>query len=411
MATAFWKGPFHAGRRILAKVWLKTFPNLKIIGVTGSYGKTNTTCAIACVLSSKFKTLQTDLNLDTIYNLPITILKLRPGHQVLVLEYGVDHVGEMDLHLGLVRPQIGVLTGITPVHSDRQLLGSLEGIIKEKGKLLKALPKSGWAILNHDDEKVRKMAKLTRAKVVWYGTEKKCDYWVDRAKVDLSGTSFTLHHGQKEKKIKFGLVGKHFVQEALAAAAVGDICGLSLDDVAKRLQKLKPLPGRMSVERGPLGTILLNDSLRANPASTMAGLETLAAIPSDSEGRKVAVLGEMGELGKYAKGEHRKIGKKAASLKIDFLVGIGPLQKLTAEEAIKAGMKKDHVFPVKDVFEAAQILEKILKKGDIFYLKASLLRHVERVIFLLEGGKVGCRLISCHIYEDCQFCPRLRKGT
>lgn len=409
MATASWKVPFHQARRFLAKAWLKVFPNLKIVGITGSYGKTNTTRAIAQVLSQRYKTFRTDLDLDTIYNLPVTILKLRLGHQVLVLEYGVDNVGEMDFHLSLVRPQIGVLTGISPVHSDPELLGSLEGIIAEKGKLLKTLPDDGWAILNHDDEQVREMAKQTSAKLIWYGKSLKCDYWADQIKIDLSGTSFTLHHGKKQKKIKFGLVGKHFVHSSLAAAAVGQIYGMGLNQIAKQLEKLTPLPGRMSVEKGPSGTILLNDSLRANPASTMAGLETLSQLPC--QGRKVAVLGEMGELGKYAKGEHRKVGKKVASLKIDFLVAIGPLQKLTAREAIKAGMAKNRVFPVKDVFEAAQSLKKILKKGDIFYLKASLLRHVERVIFLLEGKKVDCHQISCHEYENCQSCPRLRKNS
>lgn len=407
MASSFWKAPYHAARRVLAQAWLKAFPDLKIIGVTGSYGKTNTTCAITCVLSSKFKTLKTDLNLDTIYNLPMTILKLRPGHQALVLEYGVDRVGEMDFHLRLVTPQIGVLTGITPVHSDRQLLGSLEGIIKEKGKLLKALPKGGWAILNHDDNKVRKMAKLVRAKIVWYGQAESCDYHACDIKVDFSGTSFTLFHKKRKKRIKISLVGKHFVHEALIAAAVGEIFGLGLEEIARELGKLQPLPGRMSVEKGPLGTILLNDSLRANPASTLAGLETLAALPC--QGRRVAVLGEMGELGKYARVEHQKVGRKVASEKIDFLVSVGPLQKLVAEEAIKAGMKKDYVFTAKDVFEAAKILRKILKKGDLFYLKASLLRHIERVLFLLEGQKISCQATSCHFYENCQFCHRLRK--
>lgn len=407
METVQWKQPFHQARRILAKLWLKFHPQVTIIGVTGSFGKTNTTRAIAQVLSSKYKTLQTDLNLDTIYNLPITVLKLRLGHKVLVLEYGVDHVGEMDFHLGLVRPQIGVVTGITPVHSDPGLLGSLEGIIEEKGKLLKALPRGGWAILNHDDENVRKMAKLTRARIVWYGQAESCDYRAGDIKVDFSGTSFTLFHKKRKKRIKISLVGKHFVHSAMAAAAIGQIYGIDFDEVTKQLERLKSLSGRMSVEKGPLGTILLNDSLRANPASTIAGLETLRALPC--QGRRVAVLGEMGELGKYAKQEHQKVGRKVASEKIDFLVSVGPLQKLVAEEAIKAGMKKDNVFTTKDVFEAAKILRKILKKGDLFYLKASLLRHIERVLFLLEGKKIGCQATSCHFYENCQFCPRLLK--
>ena len=131
-----WKQPFHQARRVLAKTWLKFFPNLTIIGVTGSYGKTNTTRAIAQVLAEKYQTLQTDLNLDTVYNLPITLLHLRPGHQKLVLEYGVDHQNEMEQHLSLVKPSIAVVTGINPTHSEPELLGSVSGIIREKSKLL-----------------------------------------------------------------------------------------------------------------------------------------------------------------------------------------------------------------------------------------------------------------------------------
>ena len=143
---------FHILQREFARLWLKLFPKLIIIGVTGSYGKTNTVQAIEAVLKTKFQTLTTDINLDTTYNLPITLLKIRPKTQVLILEYGIDHKGEMDKHLALVKPQVVVITGITPVHSDKNLLGSLEGIIKEKSKLIEALAGKDWAILNFDNQ-------------------------------------------------------------------------------------------------------------------------------------------------------------------------------------------------------------------------------------------------------------------
>lgn len=418
MIASVWKQPFHASRRFLAKVWLNFYPQVTIIGVTGSYGKTNTTRAIAQVLSLKYKTLQTDLDLDSIYNLPITILKLRPGHKILVLEYGIDHVGEMGFHLSLVKPQIGVLAGITPVHSDPGLLGSLEGIIQEKGKLLESLPSDGWAILNWDDENVRKMADKTKAKILWYGATRNCDFWADEIKVDFSGTSFNLHAEKLEKpslKIKVPLIGEHFVHTALVAVAIGWIQGLTREEIASGLSKLEPLAGRMSLEKGPKGTVLLDDHLRASPASAMAGLKTLAVLPYQArlparQGRKIAILGEMGELGKSAEEEHRKIGKFVASLKIDFLVSVGPLQKLVVEEAIKNGMKKETVFWAKDVIEAAEILKRILKKGDLLYLKGSLLRHLERIFLILGEKPVRCRVISCHFYEPCPSCPNLRKG-
>ena len=403
--TAQWKQPFHQARRFLAKLWLKFHPQVKIIGITGSYGKTNTTLAIATVLSQKYKTLQTDLNLDTIYNLPLTLLKLR-NHEILVLEYGVDHQNEMDFHLSLVKPSVAVVTGINPTHSDPELLGSLAGVIEEKGKLLAALPKDGLAFLNRDDFHVRQMAKKTKAKVIWYGTSSKADFWAEEVKVDFSGTGFSLHQQDKKYRLKTGLVGQHFVHECLAAAAIGRSLGLNWQEIKRGLIKLKPLKGRVSLEKGPKGSILINDALRANPASTMAGLQVLAEL--STKGKRIAVLGEMGELGDLAEEGHREVGRNVAELKIDYLIGIGPLQKLTTQEARKQGMKKENVFWAKDVHQAAKLLEKLLKKGDLFYLKGSLLRHLERVLLLLESKKVDCQLTACHQYQPCSSCPSLK---
>jgi UDP-N-acetylmuramoyl-tripeptide--D-alanyl-D-alanine ligase len=402
--TQPWKQPFHQFRRLLAKLWLQLHPQVKIIGITGSYGKTNTALAVATVLSQKYKVLQTDLNLDTVYNLPITLLKLR-NQEILVLEYGVDHQNEMDFHLSLVKPSIAVVTGINPTHSDPELLGSLEGVIKEKGKLLEALPKDGLAILNRDDENVQKMAKKTKAKIIWYGTSSRCDFWADEIRVNFSGTSFTLHQDGKKKRLKTGLIGRHFVHECLAAAAVGRSLGLNWQEIKRGLAKLRPLKGRVSLEKGPKGSILINDSLRANPASTVAGLQVLSDLPA--KGRRIAVLGEMGELGDLAEEGHREAGRKVAELKIDYLIGIGPLQRSTTQEAMKQGMKKENVFWAKDVHQAAEILKKLLKKGDLFYLKGSLLRHLERVLLILDGKKVGCQVTSCHQYQPCPSCPSL----
>src|SRR3989344_1350437 len=162
---------FHTSRRLLAKLWLQSHSKATVIGVTGSYGKTNTVAAIEAVLAQKYKTLTTDSNLDTNFNIPITILKLT-NHEKLILEYGVDHVGEMNRHLSLAKPRIAVVTGISPVHADKEHLGSLENIIKEKAKLVKAVPKEGFAVLNYDVPEVRAMAGLCPGKVVFFGIDK-----------------------------------------------------------------------------------------------------------------------------------------------------------------------------------------------------------------------------------------------
>ncbi|KPJ70311.1 hypothetical protein AMJ51_02295 [Microgenomates bacterium DG_75] len=405
---------FHETRRKIAKFWLKLNSQVTIIGITGSYGKTNTTRAITQVLSEKYRTLQTDLNLDTIYNLPITLLKLRPYHQKLILEYGIDQIGEMEnFHLWLVKPHLAVMTGITPVHSDKEHLGSLKNIIKEKGRLLEVLPKNGLAILNHDDLYVRQMAKKTKAQVIWFGLDKKADFWADKIKVSLKDTRFRVHYldsNQQRKTIdlKTGLIGRHFIHSCLAAMIIGLNQGLSLKQIARGLKKIKPLEGRVSLEKGPNGSVLIDDSLRANPASTKVGLELLSELKTKH--KKIAVLGEMGELGKFAQKEHQKIGELIAKLGIDYLIAIGPLQKLTAHAAIKKGMTIERVFWVDNIVEAAQKLKKIINQNDLLYLKGSRLRHMERLLLVLEGRKVDCRVPFCHFYHHCRDCQYLKTG-
>lgn len=396
---------FHLTRRLLAKFWLEVNPQLRIIGITGSYGKTNTAVAVAKVLSKKYSTVQTDLNLDTVYNLPITILKVKPWTEALVLEMGVDHPGEMDFHLSLVKPQIGILTGITPVHSDKEHLGSLEGIIKEKAKLLQSLPVDGLALINYDDENARKMAKSTKAKMFFYGTDKKnCEVWADEVNVRMEGLTFNLHHQGKVLPIATGLIGSHHIYTCMVAYLVGTYLGVNDEKILQALAELKPLPGRLSLEKGPKGSILVDDSRRANPASTISGLVTLEELPGK---RKIAVLGEMGELGSFSRKGHQQVGEKLAQLKIDYLVAVGSLTKDIVNEAVKNGFGKEKIFWAKDVSEAASVLDKILKKDDLLYLKGSLLRHLERIILLLEGKQVNCRLVSCHDYNSCLTCSKL----
>ena len=389
------KDLFHNSRRVVAKFWLLTHKNTEVVGITGSYGKTNTTAAIFQVLAEKFKVLSTDLNLDTRYNIPITVLKLA-DHQKLVLEYGIDRVGEMSHHLFVAKPHIAVITGITPVHADKLHLGSLENIIQEKGKLAAAVPKDGWVVINWDDQFARQIAEEAKGKVIFYGKNKyHCQLWATHIKTDYKGTYFRLHFQGQTHEVKMQLIGKHHAYTAMAATAVGFICGLKWREISKGLAKLTPLAGRGNIEPGPKGTLILNDSRRANPASTIAGLQTLADLPAK---RKIAVLGQMSELGKYEEESHRAVGRKVTETKPDYLLCVGGPTKFIAEEARK-GMKKEQIIFVKDVFEASGVLSGILKKGDLWYLKGSLLRHLERIPLILEGRDVDPDDIAFHRYE------------
>lgn len=389
----FHKQLFHSSRQILAKHWLSFMPALQI-AITGSQGKTNTCRVITEILSLIGPTVRTDTNLDTVYNVPITALKVRPWTKFAVFELGVDHPNEMDLHLQIVKPKIGIVTGISPVHTDKEHLGSLENLIKEKRKLIEALPEYGFAILNYDDKNVRNMGISTKAKILWYGTDAtNCDIWVDpeSIRLSLSGTEFKLFSEDAKEPIPIttGLIGKHHVYTIMSTLLVFQATqtfigtNVSIDRLINTFMSLKPLRGRMSVEPGPLGTTVLNDSLRANPSSTAAGLETLSQIEYTG-GKKIAILAEMGEL-EHPEEEHIKIGKLLGDLDIDIVIGIGPMQKYVIEEALHSNLSKNDVYFAKDVYDAANFLKKVLQKGDLIYLKGSLYRHVERVLMILEG--------------------------
>lgn len=396
------KDLYHFLQRSLAKVWLEVNLQLTVVGVTGSYGKTSAVTAIAKVLASKYSVNKTDLNIDTIFNLPITILKTKLWNEVLVLEYGVDHIGEMDKHLSLVKPKIAVLTGITPVHADKEHFGSLENIIKEKRKLIDALSPDGLAIFNYDDEIVRKIGEGYRGRKIFYGANKEADVWANNIKISTSGTKFIVHEGDGGVEVETGLLGYPAVYSCLVAWAVGRELEVPEDMIIKSLKELKPLKGRFNIEPGPLRTTLINDSLRANLASTISGLKSFAEFP----GRKIAVIGEMGEAGEMEKQIHQSVGREAANLKLDYLVGVGPLAKFIVDEAKKSGMMGSSLFWAKDVREGTEILKKIIKKDDLLYLKASLLRHLERIIYILSGEKISCTEVACHNYEQCSTCSK-----
>lgn len=389
------KSLFHNLRRLVAKIWLLFHQNVEVVGVTGSYGKTNTTSAISTVLAEKFKVLETDTNLDTRYNIPITVLRLS-DQKKLILEYGIDKPGEMDFHLFVARPKIAVITGITPVHADKDLLGSVENIIKEKSKLVAAVPRSGWAIINWDDQQARETVEKVKGKTIFFGRNRyHCEFWASHIKTNFNGTSFKFHFRNSSHVVRIPLVGKHHVYTAMAAAIVGVIFGMKWRQIKMGLSKLVPLEGRLNIEPGPKDSVILNDSRRSNPASAVAGLQTLADLHAK---RKIAVIGEMGELGKYEMEGHRAVGHKAALTKPDFLICVGQATKHTAEEATK-GMRKNQVVWVKDVFEAAGILSGMLRKGDLWYLKGSLLKHLERIPLIIEGKEVDPDEIASSRYE------------
>jgi UDP-N-acetylmuramoyl-tripeptide--D-alanyl-D-alanine ligase len=395
---------FHYFRRVAAKNWLSRMPGVQI-AITGSQGKTSTTQIITNICQSFGETVATDLNLDTTFNLPITALRVKPSTKYIVWELGIDHPGEMARHLEIAKPKIAVITGISPVHTDAEHMGSLKKLIEEKRRLIEVLPTDGTALLNYDDEHVRGMAKFTKAKVVWYGSDpKKCDVWVDRKSVNVSLEGTTAAFATKDSKfeIKTRLMGIHTVYNIMVGYLVMKAINSrgTYTDFQRIMNQVEPLRGRMNVEPGPFNTVVINDSLRANPQSTYTGLRTLDEI-SYTKGRKIAVIGEMGELERPEE-EHKKTGRQIAKMKFDYVLCIGPLRKLTVDEAIKNGFPKNKIEFAENVFEAADKLKTLLKTNDLWYLKGSLLRNYKRILQILNGEKVCCDATLCP-YNHCGY--------
>jgi UDP-N-acetylmuramoyl-tripeptide--D-alanyl-D-alanine ligase len=400
---------FHQTRRFFAKHWLSLFHPIQI-AITGSQGKTSTTQYLAKILSVDGPTVVTDTNLDTNFNVPITALKTRPWTKYIVWELGVDHIGEMDNHLQIAKPQIGIITGISPVHTDKEHFGSLKNLLREKRKLIERLPnkkQGGVAILNYDNQYVRQMATSSQAQIIFYGSDKNhCQIYFDPKKINitLDRTTFVLTYKNQDYGFKTKLIGEHHPYNFAAIFA----CLIAIFNNPKKsyhliettLNEITPLRGRMNIEKGPRGTMILNDSLRANPESTNSGLKTFYQIPYQ-KGRKIAVLGVMGELYDPVL-EHKKTAEAIIKYPPDIVIGVGEFRKFTIEELQKKGFSKDKAIYTKNVIEAADVLKKIIKKGDFIYLKGSLLRNLWRIIKLLNNQPICCNNDLCP-YEHCYY--------
>lgn len=422
------KSILHKSRRILAGAVINIIKPINI-AITGSQGKTNTTN----ILATLFPEAQvTDTNLDTIYNVPITALKLRPHHKLAIFELGIDRNNEMSLHLEIVKPNISIITGISPVHSDAEHLGSLANIITEKRKIIEVLKATDFAILNWDDENVRAMAPFTKAQVLFYGStleaSSTCPVYAPKSmdlQLTTQGTSFNIVFQGITQTINTKLIGIHHISNIMAGFLAYYVVhtkfsnALSqpildsktlLESFANKIAGIEPLKGRMSIEAGPNSSIILNDSLRANPDSTKAGLTTLAGM-QDIKGKRIAILGEMGELGDLSEIKHREIGALIATLPIDLVIGIGPLQKFALAEALAKNVAPEKLIYAENVLEAAKALKPVINANDIIYLKGSLLRHLERIWMLYENQEsVKCLVTSCPLYNHCSKCPHKESG-
>src|SRR6059036_2086492 len=346
--------------------------SLKVVAITGSNGKTSTKDFAAAVLARCFRVTRTEGNFNNHVGLPRTMLEATSQDEVAVWEIGMNHPGEIAALARLAAPDVAIITNIGVAHIE--FMGSLETIAAEKGALVEAVGAHGTVILNADDPFTRSIATRARGKVILAGTTAG-NIRAGEISQSGTGTDFTILEGAHRCRAQLPVPGLHMVQNALLAVAAGRAFGLSLEDCAAGLVAAPLTKARLQIK--DLGGVqFLDDSYNANPDSMKAALRTLVEL--DADGKRIAVLGEMHELGDESERGHREVGETAAALKIDQLIAIGDAATAIAQGAKHAGLQKTTV--VNSTSEAAELLNEIAAPGDLILIKGSRASRTEEVI-------------------------------
>jgi UDP-N-acetylmuramoyl-tripeptide--D-alanyl-D-alanine ligase len=363
-----------------AKGWREQH-DVRVIGITGSVGKSTTKELTADVLGQRYRTVRSPGNLNNEIGLPLSMLSLTDEHEHAVLEMGFYVPGEIALLCEIGQPQVGVVTNISEVHLERA--GSIEAIVEGKGELVANLPASpeGVAILNYDDNRVREMAKRTEARVFFYGLSPEANLWASQVEgLGLEGLRCIVHYGEESVHLRVPLLGRHSVHTVLRAVAVALNEGLGWQEIGSGLQSTHSQLRLMAVH-SQSGALLLDDTYNAAPSSTIAALNLL----DDLDGRKVAVLGDMLELGEYEERGHRMVGVRAAQV-ADELITVGERARWVADEAQVAGLNEEHVTELDDSNAAIEYLRHRIGEGDVVLVKGSRGMEMDRIVSTLERG-------------------------
>lgn len=398
--------------KILARLILWKYKPV-IVAVTGSIGKTSTKEAIYAILKNHFgenQVRRNERNYNNEIGVPLTIFGLETGGKsiatwffrfikiflmlvfrekypkILIVEMGADRPGDIKYLTKFVKAKVGIITAIGEVPVHVEFFESPQALALEKKKLIDSLESDGVAVLNCDDDIVRQMGENIRAKVLTYGFNERADvratnYEVKTTDLDEEGifgfVTFKLNYKGSAVPAKlFNVLGEHQTYSALAAAAVGIIFNLNLIEISEGLRTYKSLLGRMKLIKGIKNTLIIDDSYNAAPLSTLAALETLEKLEGK---RKIAVLGDMLEIGKYAPEVHEQIGRKTAEV-ANLLFAVGERAKFIAEGAKAKGMEKDKIFEFCTSDEAGKLLQDKLEEGDIILIKGSRAMKMEKIV-------------------------------
>jgi UDP-N-acetylmuramoyl-tripeptide--D-alanyl-D-alanine ligase len=357
---------------------------IPVVAVAGSNGKTTTKELVASVLSQRRSTLYSEASFNNDIGVPLTLLRMEGSHQAAVLEAGTNHPGELAPLVKMIRPDYGVLTCIGREHLE--FFGDLEGVAREEGSLAELLPASGKLFLNGDDVWASAIAQRTTARVVRVGLAEHNDWRARGVRLCKDGVTFRVSGPQAAYagSYKIHLLGRHQVINALFAIAIGAEMGLEAADIARGLASCKPPKMRMQLWEFN-GIKVLDDAYNANADSMLAALRTLQELPC--KGRRVAVLGDMAELGGHSEAAHEEVGGQAARLGVGQLFAIGRMASALARGARAAGLNR--IMEFGDVEAAAAAVRGFLRPGDVVLLKASRATRLERLSEIILGGEAA----------------------
>lgn len=355
----------------LAANYRQSLP-IRVLAITGSNGKTTTKDFAASVLARRFRVTKTEGNFNNHVGLPRTVLEADSEDDIGVWEIGMNHPGEIEPLAKIAAPDAAIITNIGVAHME--FMGSREAIANEKGALAEAVGPAGTLILNAEDPFSEKIANRTRARVVFAGIEHGT-VQATELRQSSAGSEFTILEGAHRCRAQLPVPGLHMIQNALLAVAAGRAFGLSIEECAAGLAAAPLTKARLQVKE-IRGVEFIDDSYNANPDSMTAALRTLVEL--DAEGKRIAVLGEMRELGAELERGHAQVGEAAAQFGIDRLIAIGELAAIIARAAEQAGLKNTAV--VKSTTEAAELLTNIAAPGDLVLVKGSRLAQTEQVI-------------------------------
>jgi UDP-N-acetylmuramoyl-tripeptide--D-alanyl-D-alanine ligase len=393
---------------LLAKNVLKKYKP-DVIGITGSMGKTSTKEAVFAVLSSKFKVRQNIKNYNNELGVPLSILGVESGHrsplkwlkiifrglsliffrdaeypQILVLEMGADHPGDIKYLTDLAPCKVGVVTGIGPAHLE--FFESVDKIIKEKRIIISHLDSSGYAILNHDNDKVYEMREKSRARVLTYGFNSEAGVRAQEESIigegiEIEGMKFKLsYNGSVVPVFIPGVLGRQHIYAALAAAAVGITYDMNLVEISESLKKYKAPKGRMNLISGIKKTLIIDDTYNSSPIPVETALNVMRSINLPEGDKKFAILGDMLELGGFSEEGHRQVGRAVFSCGIDFLITVGERARDISRTAIEEGMPEEVVSSFSTAEEAGIFAQNKIKQGDLILIKGSQGVRMEKVV-------------------------------